>query len=71
MQHLHDVPHEQIVKDYCMMCGVWYEGNVPFRGLNEPVIVLCATCQQVPSAVEWVRAKRRAEFPADKTVKSF
>ena len=65
------MPHEIKGEDVCQRCGVQVEYRIPFEGLNEPVIVLCDTCEKIPNAKEYVRAKRRAEFPPEKTVKSF
>lgn len=73
MQHLHDFPHDlEGNNGVCEMCNVFIGPyKVPFEGLNEPMILLCDTCLRIPNSKEHVRAKRRAEFPPDKTVKSF
>jgi hypothetical protein len=70
-EHLHNVPHRQYGDDNCARCGIFCHYDVEFTGLNEPVIPLCEVCKKIPNVKEYVRAKRRAEFPPEKSVKTF
>ncbi len=71
MQHMHDVQHAATGSNAkCEKCKAkmkYY--SVPYNGINEPVIILCDTCMKIPNVYEFIRAKRRAEFPPSKMVK--
>lgn len=67
---MHSLPHEYIVNDNCEKCGVLIvNGRVDFETLNEPIIPLCEACKKIPNVKEYIRAKRRAQFPPSKSVK--
>jgi hypothetical protein len=66
---MHELPHEHIINDNCEKCGVLIvNGRVPFETLNEPVIPLCEACKLIPNVKEYIRAKRRVQFPPEKTL---
>jgi len=70
MQHMHDVPHTaQGNNAPCERCGKKIrQWKVPYFGINEPIIILCKACQAIPNVIEFIRAKRRSEFPPSKAV---
>jgi len=69
-KHLHDVPHYlEGDNGVCEVCGVEFGYfKIPYEGFNEPAIILCPVHKD---SKEYIRAKRRSEFPPEKSVKSF
>ncbi len=65
LDHLVALPHYRTGgKCRCERCKKKLQSyRVLHEGVDEPVIILCPECQLIPNVKQWVRAKRKAQYP--------